>query len=231
MATYVIGDIHGDLRRWNEMKEFIQPKKDDKIIIIGDVIDRGEYGVEILQDIMKMDNARLILGNHELMMLQNWEIQNVESKEADEIRDNWMYNGGYPTVTALAALPETEQEEIITYLKTKTMLKGKLTTEDGRTFYICHGFVNGPDDERIHDVVWSRPERCSNPNLDGMLIIGHTPVDNLITKFERGEAINSHHKILHAPYYINIDCGCGHRGSYTCLAALRLEDMAEIYIQ
>ena len=42
----------------------------------------------------------------------------------------------------------------------------------------------------------------------------------------RGEHLN----ILHAPGFINLDCGCGYDMPIKALACLRLEDFQEFYI-
>lgn len=238
MATYVVSDIHGDKNRWLEMKERAKFTKHDKIIFIGDIIDRGDGGVEILQEIINTPNMHLILGNHELMMLENWKVQNEpETQGVIEIKENWMYNGGYPTLMAMAALPDAEQEKIITYLTKRTKLKAKTVTPDGRKFYLCHGWLNGDEnhDTDIFRVVWDRPpKRFFNPHLenydfDGTLIIGHTPVENLLLQHEKRDAEASHYRILHAPHFIDIDCGCGHSYDGIRLSCLRLDDMAEFY--
>ena len=41
----------------------------DFLFVLGDVIDRGEHGVELLRWISRQPNVQLILGNHEAMML------------------------------------------------------------------------------------------------------------------------------------------------------------------
>ena len=52
MATYVMGDVHGDIERYNAMMQLIRLKDTDKLIMIGDVVDRESYGIDILLDVM-----------------------------------------------------------------------------------------------------------------------------------------------------------------------------------
>ncbi len=42
----------------------------DTLYILGDVVDRGPHGVEILQEIMRTPNMKMLLGNHEFMCLR-----------------------------------------------------------------------------------------------------------------------------------------------------------------
>lgn len=71
---YVISDIHGMYGSYKAvMKEL---KKDDELYILGDVIDRGDEGIKILQDIIRRKNnsyvnpkIHFLLGNHEAQFL------------------------------------------------------------------------------------------------------------------------------------------------------------------
>lgn len=73
--TYVIGDIHGMYGSYIEIMKKMSSK--DHIIILGDVIDRGTGGIQIIQDIMqriqnKQNNPEItfMLGNHEMQFLE-----------------------------------------------------------------------------------------------------------------------------------------------------------------
>ena len=67
---YVMSDIHGNSRRFNSIMEQIQLKDTDTLYILGDVIDRYPDGIRILRKLMKMNNVKMLLGNHEYMMLK-----------------------------------------------------------------------------------------------------------------------------------------------------------------
>lgn len=71
---YVLGDIHGYKEPYETAIKMI--KQEDSLVLLGDVIDRGPNGIEILQDLMKRkantpeSNITFILGNHEKMMFE-----------------------------------------------------------------------------------------------------------------------------------------------------------------
>mgnify|MGYP004631262693 CR=1 FL=1 len=65
---YALGDIHGKWEAYHTAIEMTSSQ--DRVIILGDVIDRGRDGIKILQDIMQRENVEFILGNHEFMMLE-----------------------------------------------------------------------------------------------------------------------------------------------------------------
>ena len=66
---YVLSDIHGNKEAFDTILSMIDLKPDDQLYILGDVIDRGEYGIELLQQIRTMPNCTLLMGNHEYMMV------------------------------------------------------------------------------------------------------------------------------------------------------------------
>ena len=68
--VYVLSDIHGNLNRYNSIIEQINLQETDILYILGDVIDRYPDGIKILREIIKKDNVKMLLGNHEYMMLE-----------------------------------------------------------------------------------------------------------------------------------------------------------------
>ena len=66
---YVMSDIHGHKRRFDSVMKQIDLQPEDTLYVLGDVIDRNPDGIKILRQIMAMPNVRMVLGNHELMML------------------------------------------------------------------------------------------------------------------------------------------------------------------
>ena len=50
MAHYVMSDIHGEAARFYAMLEKIALGPEDRLIILGDVVDRGPDGVRLLGD-------------------------------------------------------------------------------------------------------------------------------------------------------------------------------------
>lgn len=71
---YVLGDIHGYREPYDTVFKMIKPE--DSLVLLGDVIDRGPNGIDMLQDLMKRkantpeSNITFILGNHEKMMYE-----------------------------------------------------------------------------------------------------------------------------------------------------------------
>lgn len=83
--TYVMSDIHGNSKRFDSVMEQIKLQLEDTLYILGDVIDRYSDGIRILRRIMKMPNVKMLLGNHEYMMLEALQEQKdiLENAEGD----------------------------------------------------------------------------------------------------------------------------------------------------
>ena len=74
MKTIIIGDIHGCDQKLNAMLDKIQPGSEDRLILLGDLFDRGLESWEVFQTIRKLDESYgsrfvLLRGNHEDYLL------------------------------------------------------------------------------------------------------------------------------------------------------------------
>ena len=70
MSVYVMSDLHGDWAHFKLMLLKIRFSKSDQLYIIGDVVDRGPHSIKLLQFIRQQENMTLLMGNHDLMLLQ-----------------------------------------------------------------------------------------------------------------------------------------------------------------
>lgn len=68
---YVMSDIHGERKKFDEIMRKIKLKPKEKLYILREVIDRGKDGIEILLELIKMNNATVLLGYLEIMMLKS----------------------------------------------------------------------------------------------------------------------------------------------------------------
>lgn len=229
MATYCLSDIHGMGNDFQEMLKTISFSDADRLYVIGDVIDRGRDGIALLQQIRSMENAVLLMGNHEYMMV---EALRTKKTEVEILR--WERNGCGPTREAFEKLSEDAQEELLDYLQ-QLPVSLELRVK-GKDYYLVHGFPG----KNTHDAVWGRPEGLSaEPPISGsQLIIGHTPVPLLLCRgeaeqnlyFRKMETSGGLNRILHAPGFWDLDCGCGHSAPGGALGCIRLEDLQEFYV-
>jgi predicted phosphodiesterase len=77
-----IGDIHGCHAEFAELLERVSPAKEDRIVLLGDLINRGPDSTKVI-DLARAANAISLLGNHELRLL-NYR----RTKDRDFLKEN-----------------------------------------------------------------------------------------------------------------------------------------------
>ena len=69
MKVNIIGDIHG---RYDAFLELIEKMpKADKLIAIGDLVDKGDKSFEVVKYFIKNKDSSVLLGNHEVLFLSS----------------------------------------------------------------------------------------------------------------------------------------------------------------
>ena len=146
--VYCMADLHGEREFFLQMLEQIHFSESDHLYILGDVIDRGPDGVELLLQIMASPNMTMLLGNHEQMCLSTLGPRNKLGA-----RELWRQNGGAPTYRELLYhRTPPERNRILQYL---SGLPDHLEcTVGGQKFYLVHGCPGNDHDTRI----WGRVE-------------------------------------------------------------------------
>lgn len=228
--TYVLSDIHGDYGKYRAMLAEIQFKSTDILYVLGDVIDRGPDGVKILQDMMGRANVVPILGNHEFTaaVCLPWLMEEITQQSIaalDESRlaalNEWLQNGGGPTIRGLNELSHPEREDILEYFQ-EMELYAEVQVR-GRSFVLVHAGLEHfrPDkpleEYELTDLLFGRPEPEGSYYPDKVVIFGHTPA----------RLLGGKDAILTLGTAIDIDCGCGFGGPLGCLC---LETMEEFYV-
>ena len=110
---YVTADLHGiHPEVFQKLLKKANFSQDDFLFVLGDVIDRGEYGAELLLWLTQQPNMELILGNHEALLLScaflfadvNERSLNALTVADMELIQNWAENGGGPTMKGFRRL-------------------------------------------------------------------------------------------------------------------------------
>jgi len=236
--TYIMSDIHGNMRRFRSVMGKIHLQQEDTLYVLGDVIDRFPYGIEILQELMVMPNVKMLLGNHEYMMLNAMDGHYVDTGlRISDLRDAlplWYDNDGWVTQQALLKLDVKEREKIFSYLRSLPLF---YEVEIGDTVYrLVHAAPlelfeahRWNHRSRTMFAVWYRWPLNELLKVDCTVIFGHTPTNH----FQK--AVDPM-RIFHGEKRIGIDCGSGfpvnaphYKLPHGRLACLRLDDMQEFY--
>lgn len=65
MRTFIIGDIHGCYDELMELTKAIDLKHEDRLISLGDIVDRGNKSKEVYEFFKNRPNSLVLMGNHE----------------------------------------------------------------------------------------------------------------------------------------------------------------------
>lgn len=207
---FAIGDIHGCFDQFRTIiRKRIHPSKEDKIILLGDYIDRGSNVKEVIDYIINLKNDGFdvipLIGNHEAML--------IDSLDDSRQLFKWIYNGGTETLRSFGIDSLNDLEEIyVSFFRSLIY------------YYIYENyiFVHAGFNEKItdpftdkHSMIWIRTENYTNPLFTGRTIVhGHNPV----SIWECRENVDSGNNV------INIDTGCvyPHYEGYGKLTAIEL---------
>jgi serine/threonine protein phosphatase 1 len=205
VKTFVIGDIHGAFKALLQCLERSDFNKiHDRLIVIGDVCDGYPQTQECIDQLLKIKHCDLILGNHDMWML-DWAL----TGERPEI---WTSQGGDRTIESYSGGPIPKAH--VDFLKS-----GRLWLEIDDQLFVHGGFnLNIPlSSHSAEDLVWDRRllenawEKHSAANECKMgsyrdIFIGHTPTERYNT-----------FKPIHACNVWDIDTGAGWSGRLTIM--------------
>ena len=79
---YIVSDLHGEYDLFVSMLEKIRFSNSDVLYVLGDIIDKGDESVKLLEYIASCDNIKCIIGNHEFAFLKRYHAM-LESSPAD----------------------------------------------------------------------------------------------------------------------------------------------------
>lgn len=233
---FVTSDIHGRWEKYRALLEKISTTdQNNTIYLLGDFIDRGDDGCKILLDAMQRPNIIPILGNHELTaaICLPWILREVTDQNLSALREEqfaalqeWILNGGTPTLRELKKLSMSKRKAILEYIREMDVY---IEVEaGGRSFLLTHAglnhFVPGKpfDEYKLTDYIFSRSILEQDFYSDKYLVYGHTPTQ--ILHKQLGEAPAN--DIIFYKSQIAIDCGCGFGGPLGCLC---LDTMESFY--
>ncbi len=181
MKTFVIGDIHARPDLLDQLiRDVPWDIKTDKIILLGDLIDRGPDAKSVVERVMEMieENPNLIVlrGNHEQMLLDCLDYQDLQ----------WLIpeNGGLKTIEAYGLdlhelkdisdirIPEDHEE----FLRSLPFFH-----EDEQAIYVHAGLVPGehPSETDPDVLLWTRDMDFYKGYEGKLCFFGHTPTQYL----------------------------------------------------
>ena len=222
---YVMSDIHGCYEKYKTMLEKIKFSEADTLYILGDVVDRGTKGMQILLDIAKHNNIVLFRGNHEELaeiFLNKICLLKNDLKEVADWFESWFSDGGKATLEEFLKLSKSEKQIVLDVLKQSVI---NMEIEVNKKMFLLAHTV--PEVDRIcdyeewtkNDFIWGEPDYEEIYFDDKYIVTGHTPT-GYIDRNMKG-------RIWKGNNHIAVDCGAPYGGPLGCIC---LDTFEETYV-
>ena len=187
---YATTDLHGNYDLWKQIQNYLQ--EDDKLIFLGDAIDRGDRGFEIFMEMLDDPRVIFIKGNHEDIMYWAYNSSGYYSREHLK---NWHRNGGRATQKNMNDLIDKGVitfEEAMSYIQKIDDLPTYIICpieDSNKIIYLTHaGFTPSPQLLDLSEIMqeklllWDRKHIGDSwpqqyPNI--YILHGHTPIQSL----------------------------------------------------
>jgi len=179
MSTFVMTDIHGKKALFLKALQAIDLQPSEELIILGDIIDRGEDSKGVLDALihLKAQGRKItcLFGNHEQMLL--------DAFLSEQHLKLWLHNGGHATLSSFQAASIGEIPPM--YID---FIKGFRYYLEHDHYLFVHAALNMKIEDPfqdLHTIIWERkPENLLNRDWLGnrKLVHGHTPLDRSTIK-------------------------------------------------
>jgi serine/threonine protein phosphatase 1 len=217
MELFVIGDVHGCYYTLTNVLHHWKPDC-QKLIFVGDYIDRGNYSGRVIKLIRELKNCTdqvyLLKGNHEYIYNYHYRKSSETNWAAHRYGRNWFLGSeGKPTLIDFQR-ENLEPEEILNFFDTFLL---ELDTPHVK---ISHAGITATETDVYHEdnyeygILWTRKELM---NIGKLQVIGHTP--------------HKHNEPLYNPVsnVYNIDSGCCYGRGLTGIVINNVGELQETY--
>lgn len=189
MSVYAFSDLHAQYNLWKQIKNYIKPE--DTVFCLGDLVDRGDSGLDILYEVLNTPNIIVLKGNHEDFIAQVG-IKLVKCDYPPEYENQmalWYSNGAQKTIKEFSALDDKKKMFFIEKIS-KMPTHIEYTNKKGDLIYLCHA-GRQPETREIDDIyygkgtiacnnfIWDRHhlnDKIWTGREDEYCVHGHTPV-------------------------------------------------------
>lgn len=211
-----ISDIHGNLEYFEKMLEEIKLTKEDRLVILGDMVDRGSDNMDTVFKIMDLKkqgyNIITLMGNHEDMAIEI--IENYD--DVDELR-NGVYGNSVSKNGTMLTFMEYMRSSVEDKKRFLEEIKSYEFYYESDGYLFVHAGVEAKtplEHQSKYDMIWIRDGFIDKEShgLPYTVIFGHTPTIHL-NEDQRFHIWRKNDKI-------GIDCGASFGGKLACLDVL-----------
>lgn len=189
--VFCVSDTHGySFEKIIGLLDKVGFNNNDLLYVLGDTVDRGN-GEDMrlfIHYIMSRSNVRLILGNHEKLVLNSTCLLEEPRKTIGELTVSedrsyrlWMANGGEPTLEMFQKISVSEADRILELFREAPLYEEVFIGE--KRFVLCHSGLGGYSSDKPleqyseRELLWYRPELNERfwLNDNTTIVFGHTP--------------------------------------------------------
>ena len=226
--NYVISNLYGNYDSYEAILKQINFTKNDTLFVLGNIVDGGNKGIEILKDMMLRENVFPILGDHDYIAYEVlsgiWEATKdditapLDKDLADRCRE-WSERGGEGTLEGFAKLSDEDKEAVLDYLEEFSVYEE--VECGGLDYVLCHSMPvdfltdDSLEDYEVEEVLAGCVEYDKEYFYSKVLISAHDTTDEIDPGFEG--------RIFKNEYHVAINCGA-------VTAAYCLDTGEEFYI-
>lgn len=142
---YAVSDLHGCYDRYRQLLDKLDLEEQDTLYVLGDALDRGPEGFQILSDMASRPQVVGLLGNHEAMALDALPglLRGLEHGRASMSRTDrsnaslWFSNGGESSLRDFLRLDKGQRQEVWAYMASLPLYREMKA--GGRDFLLVHG--------------------------------------------------------------------------------------------
>lgn len=163
-----IGDVHGELEKLENLISKLNLKRSDKIIFLGDYIDRGENSrgvVDFILDLQKRYDVICLKGNHEQF------VTDIMGNRESNMIGSWLMNGGYATLGSYGGSFKLLEEIHGNFYKELNI------TYETENHIFVHGWLHHKKDlsDQVEEAcLWSRFDDIKPHKSGKTVVCGHT---------------------------------------------------------
>ena len=187
MSVYALSDLHGQLELWNKIKKFLT--KDDILIFLGDVLDRGNDGLKILTEMLEDDRVVFLRGNHEQNLIDAY----LDPDDTDFLR-GWFGDGGFNTWIEFLSWSKEKQEKLYKKLINLPIHAVYVNCDKTKVLLSHSGYTPYPEASDRELTPWQAQKKYLYNRdhikdlwlgpFDGNVVVhGHTPTGTIDTSY------------------------------------------------
>ena len=174
-SVWVVGDVHGYHSTLQNLITKIDLSDEDKLVSLGDMIDRGPDSASVLRMFRDTNSFHAIRGNHEDMMLR------CLSRGKNKYCKSWLKYGGVETLMSFDLTPEDKESLAGGWCDFLSNCPTEIVLDRHRLIHAGINPLKAHDEQTDNDRLWSRSifQFESAPDPGRQVLIGHTPTQEI----------------------------------------------------